>query len=142
MSRRRLLVRLLAVALAVVALAAGGAEVEAAGDVLPGPCPGLMQVGCVPLPAPSGIRLPGPPPRPSPAPSPTAEPGPTPVPGPVPAPGPAFPTDVGFSALTAKVYAGASWFLPQVFPMLTAPVGDSNWFLELYRRMENIGALL
>jgi hypothetical protein len=26
--------------------------------------------------------------------------------------------------------------------MLTAPVGDSNWFLELYRRMENIGALL
>jgi hypothetical protein len=60
----------------------------------------------------------------------------------VPAPGVGIPTDVGFGALAQKVDASASWFLPQLFPMLTASAGDSNWFLELYRRMENIGALL
>jgi hypothetical protein len=139
MSPRSAVRRLLPVVLAVAALAAGG-DVQAAGSMLPGPCPGPIGLGCAPVPVPTGIPIPGPTPRPSP----TVQPGPTPIPGPGPVPGPGIgiPTDVGFGALAQKVYAGAGWFLPQVFPMLMAPAGDSNWFLELYRRMENIGALL
>src|SRR5262252_1458392 len=131
--------RLLPIALAVATLAAGTAAVRAADAGPPAPCPGPIGLVCGPVPVPTGI-LPGPSPRPSP--SPTFAPGPTPLPGPVPAPGVGIPTDVGFDALAQKVDASASWFLPQLFPMLTASAGDSNWFLELYRRMENIGALL
>jgi hypothetical protein len=140
MSPRRAVQLLLPVALAVAALATVAGAVQAA--PAPVPCPGGIGLGCVPLPVPTGIPIPGPTPRPSP--TPTLAPGPTPLPGPVPTPadGVGFPTDVGFNALAQKVYAGASWFLPQLFPMLTTPAGDSNWFLELYRRMENIGALL
>jgi len=138
MSPRRAICRLLPVVLAVAALAAGVAAVQAADAT--GPCPGPIGLACGPLPLPTGIAIP----TPRPTATPTANPGPTPLPGPVPgpAPGVGIPTDVGFDALAQKVYAGAAWFLPQLFPMLSAPAGDSNWFWELYRRMENIGALL
>ncbi len=139
MPRRRLVRRPLPVVLAVAALAASVGAAQAAPEPLPVPCPGVVGVGCGPVPLPTGIPLPGPSPKPSPTPT-LQPPGPTPPP--MPAPGVGVPTDVGFDALAQKVYAGGSWFLPQLFPMLTAPVGDSNWFMELYRRMENIGALL
>src|SRR5439155_24277067 len=101
MSRRRARRRLLAVGLVVAATAAGAAGVRAAGEALPGPCPGVVGFGCPPVGVPSGISLPGPSPRPSS--SPTELPGPTPLPGPVPAPGVNIPTDVGFSALKQQV---------------------------------------
>jgi hypothetical protein len=142
MSRRRALRGLLSAVAAVLALAAGAAGVQAADDLGPAPCPGPIGFGCLPAGLPGGLPNPFPTLRPSPVPTPTAQPSLPPAPGPVPAPGPALPTDVGFHALQQQVAAGASWFLPQLFPMLTAPAGDSNWFLELYRRMENIGALL
>src|SRR5256885_186430 len=99
----------------------------------PGICPGPVIVACVPNPVPTGV------PGPRPSPTPTAEPG---GPGPAPAPAPVgIPTDFGFPALAQKIYAGGAWFTPQLYPMLSASIGDSNWFQELYRRMENIGAL-
>jgi hypothetical protein len=136
----------------VVLSALGAVAVRA--EVLPPACGGLLMCptpgsGRI-LPTPTSPTIPTPTSSslPTPSPSPTTEPGPGPTPGPgplppVPAPQVGIPTDVGFGALASKVYAGAGWFAPQLYPMLTTSTpGDSSWFMELYRRMENIGALL
>lgn len=132
MSPRDAVRRMLPPVLAAAAFACSASPALAAPG--PGVCPGPVIVGCVPGPLPTGL------PGPQPSPTPTA----APVPGPAPAPAPVgIPIDFGFTALAQKVFAGGAWFTPQLYPMLSASVGgDANWFQELYRRMENIGALL
>src|SRR5207245_2466860 len=109
----------------------------------PGPCITTIAGVCVPVPGQPG---PGtqpvqfhPQPSPSAAPSPDLSPGPGRVPAPVPG---QIPTDFGIQAMTHWVYNGGSWLAPQIYPLLTAPIGPTDWFGPLYQHMVNIGFLL
>jgi hypothetical protein len=129
-----------------LATASAALAAPAPGPALPGPplpC-GPLVSGCLPVPVP--VPTPGsgqPQPLATATPSPGVQPTASPSPGtaPVPAPG-QIPTDFGIQAMTHWVYAGGSWLAPQIYPLLTAPIGPTDWFGPLYQHMVNIGFLL
>jgi hypothetical protein len=51
-------------------------------------------------------------------------------------------TDFGIGAMTKWVYNGGAWLGPKLYPLLTAPIGPTDWFGPLYQHMVNIGFLL
>ncbi|PZS33209.1 MAG: hypothetical protein DLM58_08200 [Pseudonocardiales bacterium] len=110
------------------------------------PCPLPITAGCITLPVPvptPGAGRPQPFATPTPTVRPTAQPTASPGQGQPPAPAPGqIPTDFGIQAMTHWVYNGGSWLAPQIYPMLTAPVGPTDWFGPLYQHMVNIGFLL
>jgi hypothetical protein len=44
--------------------------------------------------------------------------------------------------MTKWVYNGGSWLAPQIYPLITAPIGSTDWFRPLYQHMVDIGFLL
>src|SRR3984893_15157609 len=139
---------LMAALVALLPMASAALAAPAPGPALPGPplpC-GPLVSGCLPVP----VQVPVPTPRsgqPQPfataTPSPGVQPTASPSPGTAPVPAPAqLTTDFGLQAMTHWVYAGGSWLAPQIYPMLTAPIGPTDWFGPLYQHMVNIGFLL
>src|ERR1700730_14459278 len=138
---------LMAALVALLPMASAALAAPAPGPALPGPplpC-GPLVSGCLPVPVQVPVPTPGagqPQSFATATPSPGVQPTASPSPGtaPVPAPG-QIPTDFGIQAMTHWVYNGGSWLAPQIYPLLTAPIGPTDWFGPLYPHMVNISFL-